>query len=179
MLPSGNSCSDSSAIYFKQNVYCFGGYLNNNRLALSARFDLYQNRWVKLIPMPWSDFCCHSVIFKENISIAGCTHKNILLYSIDNESFSIVPYSFALHTRKILISSNRLYLIECCFNGWIYESKIGDEYSWKQIGKSVIKFNPLQVFCTYNKGGVYIASAGVCNDDFYKFSLNKKVITKL
>mmetsp|Transcript_6737 Transcript_6737/g.6628 ORF Transcript_6737/g.6628 Transcript_6737/m.6628 type:complete len:200 (+) Transcript_6737:739-1338(+) len=42
-LPSGIPCSNSSAIYFNQNVYCFGGWRDDN-LDLSSKFDLDANQ---------------------------------------------------------------------------------------------------------------------------------------
>ncbi|CAG9319512.1 unnamed protein product [Blepharisma stoltei] len=103
--------------------------------------------------MPKADFKCHSVVFNGNILISGWTKKTILLYSVDLNSFSKIPYGFGKFKRKILINIGRLYLIEC--DGFVYESEVGDEYNWKQIANSIIKFEHWQVHCSYNKGGIY------------------------
>ncbi|CAG9331083.1 unnamed protein product [Blepharisma stoltei] len=49
---------------------------NNNdqslwlNLTLSLRFDLDQNRWIQLIPMPQADCYFSSIIFNRNILIS-------------------------------------------------------------------------------------------------------------
>ncbi|CAG9318577.1 unnamed protein product [Blepharisma stoltei] len=169
-LPSGTPCFHSSCLYFNNSVYCFGGY-NGKNLTLSSRFDLHQKRWIQLTPMPRADYACSSIAFNGNILISGLINKNLLLYSIDINSFSIIPYEYADNKVKILINAGRLYLIEC-ENGSIYESEIASYTNWKRIGNSIIDYNPCQVYCSYNKGFIFIGAAS----DYYKFDLNGKLI---
>ncbi|CAG9334159.1 unnamed protein product [Blepharisma stoltei] len=177
LLPSGTPCGYSSAIYFNRSVYCFGGSKYNVPLNLSSRFDFDQNRWIKLIPMPLTDFICNIVIFKGNIIISRYKNRNLLKYSIDIDSFSSIPYEFAKKTRKKLIEiEGRLYLIGY-FNKKIYESEIWDEYTWKKIGTSKIPNDPYPMRCLYNKGGIYIITSP--NQSPYKFDLSKKVMSRL
>ncbi|CAG9334777.1 unnamed protein product [Blepharisma stoltei] len=90
------------------------------------------------------------------ILISGYINRNLLLYSIDIDSFSIISSAFTKYKRKILVNAERrLYLIESK-NGSIYESKIGSLIDWTQIANSIIDFNPSQVYCLYNKGAIYI-----------------------
>ncbi|CAG9331455.1 unnamed protein product [Blepharisma stoltei] len=176
-LPSGQPVSLSSAIYFNRSVYCFGGSNGKKALKLSERFDLDQNCWIKLTPMPRADDGCHLVIFKQIFLISRYRDSNLLLYSIENDSFNTIPYEFAERKRKILINAERLYLIECG-NGKIYESGLGDEYTWKQIASSIIEFKfPSQAYCVYNKGGVYIANSS--NKRYYKFDLHQKLMIEI
>ncbi|CAG9325300.1 unnamed protein product [Blepharisma stoltei] len=172
VLPSGTSCKYSSCIYFNNSVYCFGGF-SNRFLTLSSRFDLYQNRWIQLAPMPKADETCNSVIFNGNILISGYRSKNLFLYSIDINSFSTITYEFGAITRKVLISAERLYLIE--FGGSIYESEIGSYMNWRRLVDLTI-INPSQVYCVYNKGGIY---AGLDRDHYFKFDLNEKKLIAL
>ncbi|CAG9330133.1 unnamed protein product [Blepharisma stoltei] len=53
---------------------------------------------------------CHSIMFNKNILISGRNSRNFLLYSIDIDSFSIIPHEFT-ETRKILINAKRMYLL--------------------------------------------------------------------
>ncbi|CAG9323906.1 unnamed protein product [Blepharisma stoltei] len=174
-LPSGEACHCSSAIYFNKNVYCFGGEDENSFLNLSSKFDLDQNRWFKLAPMPEADCACNSVLFNRNILISGWKNKNIWQYSTSIDSFSKISYDFAEWKRKILINGERLYLVEC--QGMIYESE--DEYSWKQIANFIPNPNPDQAYCLYNKGEIYIGIGTFYYNLYYRFSLDKKVITEL
>ncbi|CAG9312388.1 unnamed protein product [Blepharisma stoltei] len=177
VLPSRAPCALSSCIYFNNSVYCFGGQDNKVRLTLSSRFDFDQNRWIQLTPIPKADTTCNSIMFEGNILISGLWNRNLLLYSIDIDSFSTIPYEFALGIRKILINAERLYLIECDKLGEIYESEIGSYMNWTPIGKtSTITYHPFQVYCSYNKGGIYI---GIDARFFFKFDLNVKRLIEL
>ncbi|CAG9327855.1 unnamed protein product [Blepharisma stoltei] len=176
LQPSGESCRFSSAIYFNRSVYCFGGWDENHKsLSLSERFDLDESRWIKLAQMPQIDCYCHSIIFSGNILISGLLSKNLLLYSTDIDSFSQISYDFGKDKRKILINGERIYLIQ--HSGQIYESEIGDIYEWYLVGKSIIYFYA-QVYWVYNKGCIYFGCNGA-DKNYYKFSLDKTVVTKL
>ncbi|CAG9336095.1 unnamed protein product [Blepharisma stoltei] len=151
-LPSGPAYGCPSAIYFNKNVYCFGGRSYNSFSTLSSKFDLVGNRWIKLTPMPRVDLSCRSVIFNGNVLISGWGKRNILIYSIDTDSFSTTPYNFQLDKLNILINAeDRLYLIESP-NGSVYESEIGNEYVWEAIGNSIISFWPFRDYYSFNKG---------------------------
>ncbi|CAG9334783.1 unnamed protein product [Blepharisma stoltei] len=50
--------------------------------------------------MPKQDYFCKSVIFNRNILISGNFHGNLLLYSIDTNAFSTIPYDFAPYKTK-------------------------------------------------------------------------------
>ncbi|CAG9335827.1 unnamed protein product [Blepharisma stoltei] len=173
VLPSGTPCYLSSCIYFNNSIYCFGGK-NKGTLPLSKRFDLDRNRWIQLTLLPKSDYSCNSIIFNGNILISGYRNRKLLLYSIDIDSFSSIPYEFAEKTRKILINAERLYLIEC--PGSIYESEIGSDMNWKRVGKSIIDYDPSQVYCSYNKGGIYISTISELVREYYYFNLDQKII---
>ncbi|CAG9335166.1 unnamed protein product [Blepharisma stoltei] len=177
VLPSGTPCEWSSCIYFNNSVYCFGGD-NEGTLTLSSRFDLIRDRWIKLTPMPKSNFKCNSIIFNGNILISGYYYRrNLLLYSIDIDSFSTIPYEFATWKRKVLINAERLYLIECDNRGDIYESEIGSYMNWRPIGKTTkINCRADQVYCSYNKGEIYI---GIDGSYYFKFDLNEKRLNEL
>ncbi|CAG9317910.1 unnamed protein product [Blepharisma stoltei] len=176
MMLSGTLLPDSPCIYFSNSVYCFGR-LTRPYLSLSIRFDLDQNRWIKLSPMPKADLACNSIIFNGNILISGCQNRNLFLYSIDIDSFSTIPYEFAEYRRKILVNAERLYLIES--PGWIYESEIGSYLNWRRIGKSIINSESSQVYCVYNKGGIYISTIYESSREYYYFNLDQKNIIDL
>ncbi|CAG9330674.1 unnamed protein product [Blepharisma stoltei] len=177
MLPSWLSCSNSSAIYFNRNIYCFGGF-NENDLTLSGRFDLEKNRWTQLQALPEPDSCCHTLIFNGDILISGYRSAHLLKYSISSSSFTEIRKTFAACKNKILMNLDRLYLIEC--GGLIYESEIGNETIWKQITYSIIDYdNPLQVYCSYNKGSIYIGSNYNGQHYYYKFDLSQKEMIKI
>ncbi|CAG9316645.1 unnamed protein product [Blepharisma stoltei] len=176
MLPSGTPCSYSSAIYFNKNIYCFGGIDSYSDLTLSERFDLNENRWIKLRPLPNSDFSCNSIVFNGDILISGAMSCNLLRYSINNNSFTRIPFRFSENKRKILIDLGKLYLIECG-NGKIYESKFWDETVWEQIGSSIISMKYSQVYCSYNRRAIFIGCRKP--DKYYKFSLDDKIMVNL
>ncbi|CAG9329808.1 unnamed protein product [Blepharisma stoltei] len=182
-LPSGTPCFYSSVIYFNTSVYCFGGSNDQGLLNLSCRFDLNRNRWIKLAPMPKPDWYCNSITFNRNILISGVWNKNIWLYSVDIDSFSVIPYEFAWLKRKILINAEeRLYLIECEGEA-IYESRVGDEYVWEIIGNSIISLCPSYVFWAYNERGIYIGcieyKSRKKTRHYYKFNLDRKELIEL
>ncbi|CAG9317872.1 unnamed protein product [Blepharisma stoltei] len=176
VLLSGTPSYDSPCIYFKNSVYCFGGS-NQMISSLSMRFDLDQNRWIKLTPMPEADSKCNMIIFNGNILISGRYNKYLLLYSIDIDSFSTIPYWFEGDKKKILVGAERVYLIEC--SGWIYESEIGSAMNWGRIGKSKINRESSQVYCAYNKGGIYISTVFKLVREYYYFDLDQKTIIDL
>ncbi|CAG9324196.1 unnamed protein product [Blepharisma stoltei] len=171
VLPSGTPCNSSSCIYFNNSVYCFGGH-DIGELTLSSRFDLDRNRWIQLAPMPKADYGCNSITFNRNILISGWKYSNLLLYSIDIDSFSTIPHEFTKNRRKILINAKRLYLIESYRS--IYESDIGSLWNWRRIGKSNINCNPDQVYCSYNKGGIFISNIERPGKAYYCFNLDQK-----
>ncbi|CAG9335167.1 unnamed protein product [Blepharisma stoltei] len=176
VLPSGIPIRFSSCIYFNKSVYCFGGQNKKTTLTLSCRFDLDQNRWIQLTPMPGPDFNCNSIMLDRNILISGYIGENLLLYSIDIDSFSAIPFWFEIGKRKILINADRLYLIKCN-EGAIYECEIGSYMNWRPTGRiSIITRRAWQVYCSYNKGGIYI---GIEGSYFFKFDLNKKRLIEL
>ncbi|CAG9311985.1 unnamed protein product [Blepharisma stoltei] len=175
VLPSGTPWEWSSCIYFNNSVYCFGGN-DEDYLPQSSKFDLDQNRWIQLTTMPKADYYWYSIIFNGNILIAGYEDANLLLYSIDIDSFSIIPYEFEEEKIKILINAERLYLIECD-NGSIYKSEIGSYSNWRWIGKSKMDCDPEQVYCSYNKGGIYISSISENVREYYIFNLNEIITT--
>ncbi|CAG9332712.1 unnamed protein product [Blepharisma stoltei] len=172
VLPSGTPCQLSSCIYFDNSVYCFGGCTNKCISTLSSRFDLDLNHWIHLTPMQYPDFRCSSIIFNGNILISRMIKRKLLLYSIDIDSFSIIPHKFKWTTQKILINAERPYLIEC--PGLIYESEIGSYLNWRQIGKSAINQNFHQVDRSYNKGGICISFISGSLKEYYCFNLNQK-----
>ncbi|CAG9317523.1 unnamed protein product [Blepharisma stoltei] len=98
--------------------------------------------------MPIDDYKCNSVIFNGNILISGYRNRNLLLYSVDNDSFSTIPCEFEKNKSKILINAERLYLIEC-EEGSFYESEVGSYSNWRRIGKSVMDYDPEKVYCSY------------------------------
>ncbi|CAG9324882.1 unnamed protein product [Blepharisma stoltei] len=131
-----------------------------------------------------ADSWCHSFIYKGNILISGNRFTHILIYSPEIDSFSIIPYDFKEYKRKILINSERLYLIEDRdweSNGFIYESEIGDEYTWKRVGESLVRYEYDQVYCSYNKESIYIGCLETGNPEkfYYKFNLKEKVMIEL
>ncbi|CAG9336092.1 unnamed protein product [Blepharisma stoltei] len=126
--------------------------------------------------MPLDELCCHSVIFNGNILISGSLNSYIWLYSIDTDSFSVIPYEFDYYKIKILINAGRLYLIEDSL-GKIYESE--DEYAWNQIANSVIGKDSDWIYCTYNKGWIYSACYIKNNISYSKFNLNEKFMINL
>ncbi|CAG9325279.1 unnamed protein product [Blepharisma stoltei] len=171
-LPSGTPCVNSSAIYFNNSVYCFGGNYNYEDLTLSERFDLNENRWIKLEPLPEADENCTSVIFNGNIVISGF-NENLLRYSIGNNTFAAIPYDFEAYVGKILISTERLYLIE--YGGSIYESELSNETVWRRIGDSIIVlFN--QVYLSHSKGKINISFFSINGREYYCFDLDQKNI---
>ncbi|CAG9329502.1 unnamed protein product [Blepharisma stoltei] len=172
VLPSGTPCS---CIYLKSSVYLFGGYSNKGLFTLSSRFDLGRNRWIQLTPIPQPDYECHSLMFNRNILISGRYSRNLLLYSVDIDSFSAIPYEFGERKRKILINLERSYLIECD-EGGIYESEIGSYINWRQIGKAAIYCIARQVYCSYNKEFIHI---GIEGSDYFKFDLNERKLIAL
>ncbi|CAG9335163.1 unnamed protein product [Blepharisma stoltei] len=174
VLTSGTPHERSSYIYFNNSVYCFIGW-NRGYWAPSSRFDLDQNRWIQLAPMSKDILKCNSIILNGNILISGYASRNLLLYSIDIDSFSIIPYDFGRDKWKILINIERLYLIEC-ENGLIYESEIGIYSNWKRIGKSKINCHPDQVYCSYNKGGIWISTIYKSVREYFYFNLDQKKI---
>ncbi|CAG9319509.1 unnamed protein product [Blepharisma stoltei] len=159
-------------IYFNKNVYCFGGYGEKNvAFPISMRFDLDKNLWFNIAPMPKADAICHSAIFNENILISGHVNKNILLYSVDLDSFSIIPYDFSECKTKIIINADRLYLIEDR-KGHIYESEVGNEYAWNKIANSIIEYTD-QMYASYNKGEIYIIISSTMRAWMFLFIFNK------
>ncbi|CAG9317144.1 unnamed protein product [Blepharisma stoltei] len=177
-LPSGTPCCASSAIYFNNSVYCFGGW-NNQNLTLSKRFDLNKSRWIKLEPLPQADCHCNSVIFNGDIVISGYDNKNLLRYSIGSNTFVATPYDFQARKGKILISTEKLYLIECGSNGSIYESELSNDTAWRRIGDSVIRSDLDQVYLSYNKGGINIVYLYGDPTSYFKFNLETKRLNKL
>ncbi|CAG9331589.1 unnamed protein product [Blepharisma stoltei] len=179
-LPPGTPCFNSSAIYSNGSVYCFGGQDDNFQfMTLSERFDLEKNIWLKLAQLPEACVNCTSVAFNGNILISGAINVNIFVYSIEIDSFSIIPYDFSNNKKKILINAGeRLFLIEC-EKGAMYESEVWDHYIWKRIGDSMISLNPYQVSCSYNKGGIYISTQYYDMWDYYMFDLDRKSLIKL
>ncbi|CAG9324883.1 unnamed protein product [Blepharisma stoltei] len=175
-LPSGTHCYSSSAIYFNNSVYCFGGINNKGSITLSERFDLNKNRWTKLKSLPQADHGCKSVMFNGNIVISGY-NKHLLRYSIGKNTFAKIPYDFKEFKQKILLSAERLYLIECQ-NGSIYESELSSDTAWRPIGDSIINsFH--QIYVSYNKGGINIALIYSVVISYFKFNLEGKILTKL
>ncbi|CAG9328932.1 unnamed protein product [Blepharisma stoltei] len=174
ILTPGKPCYYSSAVYFNRNVYCFGG-LNNSTFNFSEKFNLDENQWVKLSPMPQADALCSCIVIDGNILISGYRNKHLLKYSIENNSFARISYEFLAEKRKILLNAEKLYLIECSYQGFIYESR--DETSWRQIVRSKISYDsPAQIYCAYNKGAIYI---GIDYNGRYKFNLDQKMMIKL
>ncbi|CAG9334778.1 unnamed protein product [Blepharisma stoltei] len=177
-LPSGPPCGLSSGIYFSNSIYCFGGFNQSDpNFIISWRFDLNENRWIKLMPMPKADNLCAGVVFNRNILISGFHEKNLLLYSIDIDSFSRIPYKFSEFDLKILIKDERrLYLIG---RKLIYESDIESYTAWSQIGYSRVINDPSQFYLAYNLGTIYIGCNYSLQSRYFKFSLKEKKITEL
>ncbi|CAG9335168.1 unnamed protein product [Blepharisma stoltei] len=116
-------------------------------------------------------------MFNGNILISGKWYGNLLLYSIDVNSFSTIPYEFIEGRRKILINASRVYLIECDKNGKMYESEVGSCMNWRPIGKTTkINYIVDWMYCSYNKGGIYFWIEGY---HCYKFDLNEKRMIEL
>ncbi|CAG9326497.1 unnamed protein product [Blepharisma stoltei] len=114
-----------------------------------------------------------------NILISGSKNRNILRYSIENDSFTKIPFQFAPGRRKILLNAGRLYLIECD-NGMVYESEDGDETAWKQVGRSIIQeAYPSQIYCAYNKEAIYIGVNYIKVHEYYRFDLGPKSMIPL
>ncbi|CAG9328382.1 unnamed protein product [Blepharisma stoltei] len=134
-----------------------------------------KNIWAELKPMPWSDDSCHAVMYNGGIFISGYEKQNLLRYSIDTETLRVIPFQFGEKKRKILINLDRLYVIES-FNGFIYESQIGDEFMWKKIGRSILGRFCRQVYWSYNKGAIYIKTSSKAN---YRFILNQNTMSQL
>ncbi|CAG9334789.1 unnamed protein product [Blepharisma stoltei] len=174
-LPSAALIKFSSAIYFKKNVYCFGGEdFKDTKLSLSRRFSLNVNRWFELPRMPNALYLCNCIIFDGNILISGALTRTLLLYSAYLNSFSVIPYEFSVNWRKILVNAERrLYLIES-MSGSIYESKIGSCMDWTRIADSTINFSPAQAYSLYNKGVIYIGCLDRYDAVYFKLKLRKK-----
>ncbi|CAG9321994.1 unnamed protein product [Blepharisma stoltei] len=181
VLPAGDPNLEI-AIYFDRSVYCFergdrGGGCDDPGV-MSSRFDFDLNRWSKINPIPRMDEKYHGVLFNGNIVISGYWDTDLKLYSIGIDSWSNINYEFGLHKRKILVDSNeRLYVIEC--GGFIYESEVGDMYTWHWLVKSIIAGFYSSIHCSYNKGGFYILTSSVSDREYCKFNLDQKELIEL
>jgi len=131
--------------------------------------------------MPQADSKCKSVIVNGNILISGYENRNLWLYSINLDSFTTIPYEFGRNKGKVLINAEeRLYLIEFSDDGgFIYESEAASLYSWRRIANTPYDDDVFQVYCSYNKGAVYIGGFWDDYERHYKFNLKEKSLVNL
>ncbi|CAG9334776.1 unnamed protein product [Blepharisma stoltei] len=177
-LPYGWHCSFSSAIYYNNSVYCFGGFdYNQLFLKYSNRFDLVQKRWITLNDIPKADASCTGIAFKGNILITGHWNTYLLLYSIDINSFSKIPFDYPKMENKILVNAGRrLFLIGRLV---IYESDTERYTHWRWITRASAGFDFHQVNSTYCSGAIYTGYITTKKNFYFKFNLDEKRITEL
>ncbi|CAG9314951.1 unnamed protein product [Blepharisma stoltei] len=177
VLPSGTPCNKAGSVYYQNNVYVFGGSDNKKDLALAEAYDLVENKWIKLNPLPAPSRRCSCIVYKQNIIITGFNYSKLYSYSIIQNSYTEIS-SLLVRSggNKILVSGIfRLFLIES--SGAIYESEVGDENNWKKVAISNLSNNPEQIYRAYREGSIYV---GFLNTDgFYKFGLDDKKFEKI
>ncbi|CAG9335579.1 unnamed protein product [Blepharisma stoltei] len=169
-------CIPLCSTYCNNSVYVFG--CSSDRLtSITARFDFINNKWEKLPIIPLScNFSCTP--FKGSILIYGAE-----LYHFDTstESYSEISlhYSTQICSKILMTANSRVYIFESY--GSIFESEIGNEYCWKNIGKSKIQIetpgyvsNVISQEHIFLGTYIFLNSNRVMRCSYYKFDLKNK-----
>ncbi|CAG9311755.1 unnamed protein product [Blepharisma stoltei] len=182
MLPPGTPCYDSGAIYLNNSVYVFGGKdQSDNRSQLVTCFNLIQNSWSRLSPLPIASGSCSCIYFNQKILLTGYYHSKIYKYNIQSNNYSeVLSFNISSNRTKLLFQSkNKAYLIQ---SGDIYESGVSNENTWKKIGYSNLNsFAQLCIASIYDDPyiGFFHPDYGYCSGNiykYYKFNFSKNTL---
>ncbi|CAG9326976.1 unnamed protein product [Blepharisma stoltei] len=135
-LFNGTPCVGSNGVYLDGSVYVFGGF-NGRYMNLAEKYDLSQNKWIKLNNLPSASGYCPSVcLFDGEIIISGyklpCAYK----YTPENSTYATLPPQLKQDSAKVICSDNKkVYIIDPL--GPSYESEENDVWRWNSIGQIV------------------------------------------
>ncbi|CAG9320688.1 unnamed protein product [Blepharisma stoltei] len=177
-LPSWTPCYFAGSIYYKNSIYMFGGYNGVSLLCLASKFDINENKWFQITPLPMASSLCACTVFKNSIIICGYEHSKVYKYDVQIESYSELPViDLRQNFQKILFEINsRIYIL--IKNGKILESEVDNEYAWSIVGNSqFVYYN--NCFWVNHKGSIYISLHYYREMHCYKFCLKKKILENL
>ncbi|CAG9335823.1 unnamed protein product [Blepharisma stoltei] len=178
-LPPGTPCYNSGGVYYQNSVFIFGGCDGTKILNHAEKFDLLENRWTKLSPLPFESSWCSCVAFKNSIFIAGYHLQKIYKFDIRKNEFleiSSLNLKKFLCWKILLSAMSRLYVLED--NGSIFESDELNENIWNNVGGSnFVSYN--QAFRTFYNGKFYISLHYNNNMHCYSFDLGRKALEEL
>ncbi|CAG9331561.1 unnamed protein product [Blepharisma stoltei] len=167
-------CGFSSAIYYKNEVYAFGGYNNSGYVMTPEKYNISENIWKPLPKISVGANCCTGFVYKNKIFFAGIQHSKVYIYDIQQNSYSVIPIGLNPSKGKVLIlNRNIFYVIES--GSHIYEVGLND-LNWKAVGSCEPLNNyPVSHFVEF-KNCIYFLNEG---SYIYRFDLDSKSVLKL
>ncbi|CAG9329023.1 unnamed protein product [Blepharisma stoltei] len=169
-LAPGYPCHGSGSIFYNNKVYTFGGFDGKN-LVRAAYFDLSQNFWHQLSPMPKPSARCSCVIYGNMILLTGRQHSDAYLYDINTNSYSALGLTLLKDSTKIILTGNNsVYIIDA--KGFIYKNEKGDINIWKPIKEAKLKDRWLNSYRVLYNSSVYF----ILDHKLYRFDLESETI---
>ncbi|CAG9325833.1 unnamed protein product [Blepharisma stoltei] len=130
VLPEGRECMRAGGIFYNQFVFVFGALNNGIALKLAEKFDLVENKWIELPPLPVEMYQTSCVIYDGEIWICGLSAR-LIKYDIEKSTYSTTLLPMEKENAKIIfIASSHIYIIE--------QSGI---FQWTSNWSQVLRFN--------------------------------------
>jgi Galactose oxidase, central domain len=158
--------------YSKQKIYIFGGENEKGALKDAEKYDLANDSWENLSPLPM--YCENGTCFisKDEITYAGYYSTSVVVYSISNNSYTKFG-SFGPKTNKILChQGNITYLFE---SGNLHRTKNCDWNSSEVINDRTGVYQDDLVINGIFKGKKFYFFSG----NLYKFDLDTETVVLL
>lgn len=159
-LPKLRQRGITTATYYKQCVYIFGGYTGKTHLENADKFDLIKKQWVCLSPLPNISGDMHVLIYRSYFLMTYIRNSSLLKYYLDKNSYEAIGslkygsnHSIIRDCQKIyLINENTLYLSnENNFNEWALIKSLSQSL-YQNTSKPVTRKREVFMFSIhYNK----------------------------
>ncbi|CAG9318187.1 unnamed protein product [Blepharisma stoltei] len=179
LMPPGTPSRNSGAVYFDNSVYIFGGAYHQTNLNLAEKFDLIEQRWIKLQQLPTATYNCSCAEMKNNFYISGFHHSIIYRFDPIRNTYTELSLKVKSFTQKLLFSENskKVYVVEA--GGSIYSNEIENEDSWHLLSNSILCYYD-QVFLAYGDRSVNIGLnywKDCYNCHYFKFCFDSKTLS--
>jgi len=155
-------------------VWIFGGEKDGKDLDIAYKYSLKDDVWTSLKVLSVPSRGCSTVVFSNQIYIAGIKHKLIYIFDMVNEVYQYIDNLFLRVgiPKVIFASKSRMLLIDG--DGNYYESKFGPSWVQKE-NKNNFKLpncSPSSLKCYYAWKEYFVTDC-----EFY--SRQRNIISKL
>ncbi|CAG9334160.1 unnamed protein product [Blepharisma stoltei] len=162
-------------VYYNNSVFLFGGNSSGADMDLAMKFNLNQNRWVKIPKLISPSDSCSYALFKDSIFICGLNHTKLYKYDLNIDSYSGIDIAgVGRQIKKTLVyADSNLYMIDYNVH-WSLSGCIDwAKNTWAHYGYLLLPFFEYS-FVKFSKGSIFLWLTNKSYRTCYAFNIEKR-----